>query len=252
MVPWTSRPGARTLTAFVSRDDGASWEGGLLLDERATVSYPDGTQAADGLVRVIYDWNRSDEKHILMTTFTEDDVLAGRNVSGRVRQRVLVNHATGVNTKPWRKDGRFLRLKKNDDGVPFVTGPRAETEPVEGEIRRTELGKTIFSNRTYVFHDMLPEALRGRPFVLSTMEKSGIRVTKPGVVHVLTPLPPRNRDTQADALAKQGFQKVAMREFVLFPSANGHLSGGNAVSVFQREMKAGETLELGKWAVILP
>jgi predicted neuraminidase len=250
--PMDKKTGRSHLTAFVSRNDGASWEGGLLLDERGGVSYPDGTQSADGLVRIIYDWNRADEKHILMTTFTEEDVLAGKDVSGRMRQRVLVNHATGVNPKPWRKDGRFLRLKKNDDGVPLVAGPRAEVELDEGELREATVGKAIFSNRSYVFHEMLPETLRGRPFVFSTMEKSAIRVTKPGVVHVLTPLPARNHDTQAEALAKQGFAKVAVREFVLFPNANGDVSSANAVSVFQKETKAGETLELGKWAVILP
>lgn len=32
------------LTAYLSRDDGATWEGGLLLDERFNISYPDGFQ----------------------------------------------------------------------------------------------------------------------------------------------------------------------------------------------------------------
>lgn len=250
--PMGQKTGRTHLTAFVSKDDGATWEGGLLLDERATVSYPDGTQAADGLVRVIYDWNRADEKHILMAAFTEADVLAGSEVSGRVRLRVLVNQATGVNPKPWRKDGRFLRLTKNEDGVAFATGPRAEVELVAGEVRETVPGQPIFANRAYVFHDMLPEPLRGRPFVFGAMEKSAVRVVKPGIVHVLTPLPSRNRDTQADALGEQGFVKVALPEFVLFPNADGEVSGANAVSVFQKEMAAGERLELGKWAVILP
>ena len=38
------------LTAFVSKDDGATWEGGLLLDERVDVSYPDGIEGDDGII----------------------------------------------------------------------------------------------------------------------------------------------------------------------------------------------------------
>ena len=36
------------LSAFISEDYGATWKGSLLLDERNGISYPDGTQAADG------------------------------------------------------------------------------------------------------------------------------------------------------------------------------------------------------------
>src|SRR5690606_6404897 len=50
--------GARThMTAFVSDDDGATWQGGLILDERES-SYPDGVQAPDGTIYIIYDHQR--------------------------------------------------------------------------------------------------------------------------------------------------------------------------------------------------
>ena len=39
------RIGRSHLTAFLSKNDGDSWSGGLLLDERDEVSYPDGVQA---------------------------------------------------------------------------------------------------------------------------------------------------------------------------------------------------------------
>ncbi|QDT27911.1 BNR/Asp-box repeat protein [Gimesia panareensis] len=83
------------LTAYISKDDGKTWEGGLLLDERPGVSYPDGVQSEDGTIYIIYDYSRTGDKKILMTTFTEADVLAGKPVSGKVRQRVLINQATG-------------------------------------------------------------------------------------------------------------------------------------------------------------
>lgn len=91
----------RDLTAYISKDDGKTWEGGLLLDERPGVSYPDGVQSKDGTIYIIYDYSRTGDKNILMTTFTEEDVLAGKPVSGNVRQRVLINEATGE--KPEKK-----------------------------------------------------------------------------------------------------------------------------------------------------
>src|SRR5678816_4100427 len=38
------------LTAYLSPDDGKTWRGGLLLDDRQWVSYPDGDQAPDGRI----------------------------------------------------------------------------------------------------------------------------------------------------------------------------------------------------------
>ena len=67
--PIDKRIGRSHLTAYVSKDDGRTWSGGLLLDERNRVSYPDGQQAADGTIRIIYDFDRTGERHILMATF---------------------------------------------------------------------------------------------------------------------------------------------------------------------------------------
>jgi len=86
----------RDLTAFLSKDDGKTWQGGLLLDERSGVSYPDGVQSEDGTIYIIYDFARTRDKKILMATFTEADVLAGKPVSEEARLRVLVNQATGT------------------------------------------------------------------------------------------------------------------------------------------------------------
>ena len=82
--------GRKFLTAYLSRDDGRSWEGGLLLDDRAPAAYPDGDQAADGVVHVVYDHNRSKDQDIYLASFTEEDVLAGRPVSSRCRLRRVV------------------------------------------------------------------------------------------------------------------------------------------------------------------
>lgn len=66
------------LTAYLSEDDGNTWSAGLLLDERKGVSYPDGQQATDGTIHLVYDYDRKADRAIHMATFTEDDVLAGK------------------------------------------------------------------------------------------------------------------------------------------------------------------------------
>ncbi|MBM3889124.1 MAG: exo-alpha-sialidase [Verrucomicrobia bacterium] len=106
------------LTAYLSDDDGKTWKGGLLLNERKNVSYPDGVQAADGLIYVIYDWERKRDKEILMTSFTEADVLAGKIVSPKSRLRIRVNKATGVNPTAVIGGNRSA----NADGVPLLGG----------------------------------------------------------------------------------------------------------------------------------
>lgn len=76
--------GRSHLTARLSTDDGATWNDGLLLDDRSGVSYPDGVEDRDGLVWIIYDRDRQGAGEILRATFREEDVAAGRNVSGKV------------------------------------------------------------------------------------------------------------------------------------------------------------------------
>lgn len=87
--------GRNNLTAFLSFDDGKSWQGGLLLDGRGNVSYPDGAQAGDGTIYIAYDFERYGAREVLMAAFTEQDVLAGLCVSGRARLAVPVSRATG-------------------------------------------------------------------------------------------------------------------------------------------------------------
>lgn len=82
--------GRSHLTASLSDDDGRTWGAHLLLDERADVSYPDATVADDGRIRVIYDRERYNAREILLASFTEADVLAGRMVGdGGFLKRII-------------------------------------------------------------------------------------------------------------------------------------------------------------------
>ena len=83
------------LTAYLSGDDGATWSNGLLLDERRGVSYPDGVQAPDGRLYIIYDYNRKTDRQILMAVVTEAEIAQGQ-CSAAARLHVQVNQATGV------------------------------------------------------------------------------------------------------------------------------------------------------------
>jgi hypothetical protein len=79
------------LTAYISMDEGHSWSGGLMLDERIGVSYPDGQQVEDGTIYIIYDYQRKRDQHILMASFKEDDVISGDPGSETVSLRRLVS-----------------------------------------------------------------------------------------------------------------------------------------------------------------
>ncbi len=108
--PTTERLKARShMSAFLSDDEGKTWKGGLLLDERSAVSYPDGFEGPDGLIHMLYDWNRHTDAEILMAKFREEDILAGKLVSDDAQLRMLANKATGP--KPILYNGIELPLE---------------------------------------------------------------------------------------------------------------------------------------------
>jgi hypothetical protein len=83
--------GRSKLTAWLSADEGQTWQGGLMLDERTGISYPDGFQAPNGTIYVSYDRNRSTDGEILMARFTEEDVLAKQVVGENSKLKMLIS-----------------------------------------------------------------------------------------------------------------------------------------------------------------
>lgn len=79
------------LSAWLSDDDGANWSGGLVLDERKGISYPDGFQAPDGTIFISYDRNRSTDGEILLARFTEEDILARKFAGPHSRPKILIS-----------------------------------------------------------------------------------------------------------------------------------------------------------------
>lgn len=81
--------GRNYLSAWLSEDDGTSWKGGLLVDDRTNISYPDGFQAPDGSIYISYDHNRG-KGEMLIARFTEKDILAGKIVSPQSRLKMII------------------------------------------------------------------------------------------------------------------------------------------------------------------
>jgi predicted neuraminidase len=232
--------GRSKLTAWLSEDEGQTWQGGLMLDERTGISYPDGFQAPDGTLYISYDRNRATDGEILMARFTEADILGGRITGPRSKLRMLIS-------RPLKNE--VLRFESDAAAQPLVTGPAAELETADGEIRTLEKGAKIYSNRVYTFHD-LPAALEGRRFVHSEIDHTEAVCVREGVVYVFTPTSVRNKDVTIGAeLMQQGFVKAALLEFV-YALVDGQARTHETCSVFQKIVQPGETIRFGRWGVL--
>ncbi len=92
------------LSAFLSGDGGVTWSDGFLLDERES-SYPDGVQAGEGTIYIIYDHqrytlNRQGEEgvgSVQLAVFREDDIRAGKPVTDEARLKVDVTKLKSKN-----------------------------------------------------------------------------------------------------------------------------------------------------------
>jgi hypothetical protein len=242
------RTGRSHLMAFISKDDGHTWEGGLLLDERAGISYPDGQQAKDGTIYITYDYSRTGERQILFATFREEDALAGKAVTDAVLLRQLVSQGSG---------GQQLQppapapaeARANEDGVPLLKAPPGALSGEGFAVAALEPGARLFSDRpmpSYFAHEV-PAVLGGAQFLCLPMDGTKtLRATRNGVVSVLTPQADRNRDSQAQNLTKNGFRLAALPEFVLMTATSERQ---NLVSLYQKEVEEGEVITIGKWAV---
>jgi len=240
--PLDTRTGRSHLTAFISKDDGATWTGGLLLDERAGVSYPDGQQTADGTIRIIYDHNRVTDREILMATFREEDAAAGKDVTGGVRLRQLVGKASGGQKPPQQTTAP---VHANADGKPLFKEPAGGLRSGDVAAQPLVAGAKLFSDRGYAAAE-IPPALAGASFLPIAMDGSKqITCDRAGMVFFLTPVLDRNADSAAQPLLDQGFEKVALPEVPLFNPG----SAANYCTLFQKRCVIGETIIVGKWAV---
>src|SRR5690606_37010450 len=92
------------LIAYLSEDDGKTWKGGLMLDERRGVSYPDGFQSKDGTIYISYDRNRDTDGVILLARFNEEDIFAGKFQSRGSKARIVISKPLGLDKMPFPSD----------------------------------------------------------------------------------------------------------------------------------------------------
>lgn len=71
-------PARSHLAAWVSDDDGQTWQGDLLIDERENVSYPDVAEAEDGTIHLVHDYNRNLTGDIVHVELTEQQIREGQ------------------------------------------------------------------------------------------------------------------------------------------------------------------------------
>jgi predicted neuraminidase len=81
--------GRNYFSAWLSEDDGKTWKGGLVIDDREKVTYPDGFQAPDGTIHMAYDHNRGPGE-IVLAKFTEEDILAGKIVTPQSKLKMII------------------------------------------------------------------------------------------------------------------------------------------------------------------
>lgn len=151
--------GRSHLTAQISKDDGKTWNEGLLLDERSGVSYPDAVEAKDGTISVIYDRDRRGAGEILLAQFRESDVLAGK---GGARQKHVVDRLAAWDPKA-AADRVMSRLVS-------VTGPE-----VKGA---HDADFVIVDGKAYIVgmaNDIQPGESAEWPFVYCTMSIVSLR-----------------------------------------------------------------------------
>lgn len=93
--------GRNNLTAMLSDDEGKTWKGYLMIDERDSVSYPDAA-FGNGFIYIIYDRERGAKynprivpencaREILMAKVCEEDILAGKLVNKLSRLKIIVS-----------------------------------------------------------------------------------------------------------------------------------------------------------------
>ena len=236
--PIEGASGRNRLTAFISKDDGVTWEGGLLLDERNGVSYPDGQEAADGTIYITYDYSRTQYRALHMASFTEADALAGKDVSGKVRLRLSVSTPGLMPQEPIPpyEPGTF-ELSDNKTGAELATSGRTTLQPLDDRsVETLRIGTQIWSNRTYVF-SVLPEAVQGKQFLQADIGTRGVRgkAERDGWVYALV------RRSDEERLTGDGFEKTNIPEFIPFTPGD-KFKEKDAVSVFQKSVKKGDVV----------
>ena len=182
--------GRSHLTAQVSTDDGATWNDGLLLDERGGVSYPDGVQDKDGLIWITYDRDRNGAGEILLAKFREEDVAAGKDVSRAVSLKQVISKLDKPSLLPANWDAKRAgdevlstlikvsapQVKGAHDADLVVVGERAfivehdnDIKPGHGAGKAQYCVLTVVNVKTMSVERVVPMAKSAQAFANETL-----------------------------------------------------------------------------------
>jgi hypothetical protein len=247
--PIDIQTGREQLMAFLSDDDGQTWQGGLMLDERPNISYPDGCQSEDGIIGIVYDNQRTGAKEILAAFFTEEDVLAGKPVSDQVALQVLVNKAGGLpvwHPETLQRLREQFAVKPDREGVAPDSLSPAGIKWENAREYPTRRGMTVrFPNRDYRIIEWPARLAKTTLFRDQNTGRAMGTCQNPGLVYVVTPSHGRHPESAHESLLAQGFQPTPDPEFILF-------YGSPYVSrIYWKQLAAGERLDLGPWSLVL-
>lgn len=73
----------KKIMAYISKDDGKTWVGGLEIDGRSDVSYPDASQDENGDIYICYDHSRYGKRQICVAKVKESDILNAKAASSK-------------------------------------------------------------------------------------------------------------------------------------------------------------------------
>ncbi|MCX7048901.1 MAG: glycosyl hydrolase family 32 [Candidatus Sumerlaeota bacterium] len=143
---------------------------------------------------------------------------------------------------------RFFSVLLCSFAVAFPSRAAERAPVLEGSDATVEAfakDALLFTDRNYTLLGA-PPMFDGMKFVRASMTQGQkFRCVEPGVIYALTP-EENSKASQADALLKLGFVKSDTPAFQPYGKEKTDI-----VSVFRKELAAGERIELGKWAVLL-
>ncbi|MEQ1851163.1 MAG: sialidase family protein [Chthoniobacteraceae bacterium] len=141
-----------------------------------------------------------------------------------------------------------IMFGKLEDVVQFESQAGKTRKPLPPpppeEAAVMKVGAKLFTDRDYVIEEM-PEQVRGLPFLRTSIEKINVEVTKAGTLFALTPTARPKAASQEEALKLAGFTRVDVPEVQLFP---GEI---NRVSLYRKDVKAGERLRFRKMVLLV-
>ncbi|MDA3923533.1 MAG: glycosyl hydrolase family 32 [Kiritimatiellae bacterium] len=131
----------------------------------------------------------------------------------------------------------------------YATAPTLEVILRDGGTCESDVfepGARLFSDRTYTLAEA-PPSLKGKLFLRTGIAGMRVRCVTPGKITALTPPEVPQATSLAASLTASGFERVTdPQSFQLF-GKNAH----ECVNLYRKELKAGETLRLGKWCILV-